>query len=238
MVTGGARRIGKAIALALAAEGADIILHYHRSRTEAEEVSAQIQEMERQCRISSHNLSDSENTGSWFRELIGEVGYPDFLVNSASKFSGNTYSTMSRLDLHHSMSIHVHSPLIMMMMMHESGRDGSIVNILDTRVVDRDPVHASYHLGKLGLHTLTRDLAVEMAPGLRINAVAPGIILPPEGKDESWIERLKSTNPLMERGTVKDVCDAVLYLLGARFVTGVILYVDGGRHLKGNSYEL
>ncbi len=112
------------------------------------------------------------------------------------------------------------------------------MNILDTRVADRDPAHSAYHLGKRGLYTLTRDLAVEMAPTLRINAVAPGVILPPPGTDETWIERLKSTNPLLERGTVKDVCDAVLYLLGAGFVTGQVIFVDGGRHLKGNAYGM
>ena len=122
--------------------------------------------------------------------------------------------------------------------MSESNQNGSVVNILDTRIADQDPSHAAYHMAKRGLFTLTRDLAIEMAPKLRINGVAPGVILPPDGKDESWIEKLKSTNPLQDRGSADDVADAVMYLIKADFVTGQIIYVDGGRHLKGNVYGL
>lgn len=238
LVTGAARRIGKSIALLLAQQGVDVALHYHNSRNEAEEVFGEIHGMGRRCWMTSHDLSDSINTESWFRNLLSETGNLDILVNSASEFTGGGYMKMSSVELTRSMNLHVQSPLIMIRIMHETGLAGSVVNILDTRVADRDPAHSAYHLGKRGLYTLTRDLAVEMAPTLRINAVAPGVILPPTGTDETWIERLKSTNPLLERGTLKDVCDAVLYLLGAGFVTGQVIFVDGGRHLKGNAYGM
>ncbi|MCK5249831.1 MAG: SDR family oxidoreductase [Spirochaetaceae bacterium] len=238
LVTGAARRLGKSIALSLAHQGADVILHYRNSRNETEAVYKEILNMGRRCWMTSHDLSDSSETESWFRNLLSETGIPDILVNSASEFLEGGYVEMSGAELTRSMNLHVQSPLIMIRIMHESGITGSVVNILDTRVADRDSAHSAYHLGKRGLYTLTRDLAVEMAPSLRINAVAPGVILPPPGEDETWIKRLKSTNPLLERGTEEDICDAVLYLLGAGFVTGQVIFVDGGRHLKGNAYGL
>lgn len=238
MVTGGGRRLGKEIAMSLARQGADIILHYYRSEKEVTEVLKEIHGMGRQCRITRQDLSDSEQTERWFESLMKEKIPLDILVNSASDYSGNKYMDMNAGELSRSMSIHVHSPLIMMRKMRKNGYHGSIVNILDTRVADRDSIHASYHLGKRGLFTITRDLAVEFAPELRINAVAPGIILPPDGTDEHWIERLKASNPLMKRGNPEDVCEAVLFLINAEFITGQIIYVDGGRHLKGNAYGL
>ena len=238
LVTGGVRRLGKEIALSLAREGADIILHYFQSRQEADETSDEIRSFGRECRMSSQDFSDVNLTRKWFGNLIGEYGCPDILINSASSYSKDTYRNMSVGRLQDSMNLHVYAPLVLIRMMFEAGRGGSVVNLLDTRVADRDPFHASYHLGKRGLLTITRDLAAEFAPVLRINAVAPGIVLPPEGQGEDWIERLKSTNPLLERGTAQDVSDAVLFLVGAEFTTGQIIFVDGGRHLKGNAYGL
>jgi len=230
--------LGKEIALTLALHGADIIIHYNRSHEEAEDVAQTIREMGRKCHITSHNLKKSKETGEWFSQLIQKHGCPDILVNSASDYSENTYRNMDMGSLIDSMSIHVYSPLVMIRMMYKTVKNGSIINILDTRVVDRDPIHASYHLGKRGLLTITRDLAVEFAPEMRINAVAPGIILPPEGKGDEWIDHMKKTNPLQERGTAEDISDAVLFLSSARFTTGQIIFIDGGRYLKGNAYGL
>ncbi len=93
--------------------------------------------------------------------------------------------------------------------------------------------HTAYCTSKGALDQLTRMMALEFAPALRVNAVAPGLILPPEGKDESYLEQLAGTNPLQRHGGPRDITDAVLYLLGAEFVTGQVLFVDGGRHMKG-----
>jgi len=237
LVTGGGRRLGKEIALALAREGSDIILHYHHSQLEAEKVSEKIMAMGRRCTISRQDLSDPKGTEEWIDELL-KNHQPEILVNSASVYSENTYRNLDAQVLADSMNLHVHSPLIMIRRMYELGIRGRIVNILDTRIADRDRIHAAYHLGKRGLFTITRDLAREFAPELRINGVAPGIILPPEGKDEKWMERLKTSNPLVSYGSPADVCDAVLFLISAEFITGQIIFVDGGRNLKGNAYGL
>ena len=103
-------------------------------------------------------------------------------------------------------------------------------------MVDYDRAHAAYHLSKRMLFTLTRMMALEFAPQIRVNAVAPGLILPPPGQDASFLERMASTNPLGRHGDASDVADAVLFLTGAGFVTGQVIYVDGGRHMKGAVY--
>lgn len=193
--------------------------------------------MGRKAWVSGHDLADSDRTGEWFDTLSAQIGGIDILVNSASEYCEDRYDELDARKLSRSMAIHFLSPLVMMRSMYRSGREGSVVNILDTRAVDRDPLHASYHLGKNALHTATLELAAEMAPTLRINGVAPGLILPPEGQDENWLERLKKTNPMDSYGDPDDVAEAVLYLCTAEFVTGQTIFVDGGRHLKGLGHE-
>jgi NAD(P)-dependent dehydrogenase (short-subunit alcohol dehydrogenase family) len=106
------------------------------------------------------------------------------------------------------------------------------VNLLDTRLVGGDLAHAGYHLSKAMLKELTTLTALEFSPQLRVNGVAPGAVLPPEEMDEAYLERLTENLPLERRGYPGDIGDAVLYLLGATFVTGQVIYVDGGRHLR------
>jgi NAD(P)-dependent dehydrogenase (short-subunit alcohol dehydrogenase family) len=236
LVTGGAKRIGGEISLALAGAGVDVAVHYASSESEAHNIVDAVRRLGRRSEAVRMDLSETEKIEGWFDSLMDDWDGFDILVNSASVFPEDGYGNLTGKSLGRSMAIHVLAPLVMIRAMCKTGREACAVNILDTRVVDGDPSHASYHLGKRGLFTLTKDLAVEMAPTLRVNAVAPGLILPPEGKGEDWIDRLKSTNPLGARGTAEDVADAVLYLAAAEFVTGQIVYVDGGRHLKGSRY--
>ncbi len=100
-----------------------------------------------------------------------------------------------------------------------------------------DKEHASYHISKRVLVTLTRMLALELAPKIAVNAIAPGLILPPVGEDETYLRRWAHANPLNRWGEPKDIVDAMLFLLGSRFITGQILYIDGGYHMKGHMYD-
>ncbi|NQV31372.1 MAG: SDR family oxidoreductase, partial [Phycisphaeraceae bacterium] len=113
---------------------------------------------------------------------------------------------------------------------------GHIINMLDSRVQDYYKLHVPYHLSKRSLLALTRMLAIELAPGVAVNAVAPGLILAPEGKGDEYLQALAHTNPLNRSGGPQDICEAVLFLLRSEFITGQIIYVDGGRHMKGHMY--
>jgi NAD(P)-dependent dehydrogenase (short-subunit alcohol dehydrogenase family) len=135
------------------------------------------------------------------------------------------------------MNIHALTPLILSQELASQRCGGDIINILDTRILECDNEHAAYHLSKRSLFVLTRMLAKELAPEIRVNGVAPGLVLPPPGKDETYLKERAHSLPLKCHGSVQDVSDAVLYLLRSPFVTGQVIYIDGGKHLRGSSYE-
>jgi len=112
----------------------------------------------------------------------------------------------------------------------------AIVNFLDTMTFDYDKQHIAYHLSKRMFHALTQMMALEFAPRIRVNAIAPGLVLPPEGKDAAYLERLKNSNPLQRVGSPEGITAAVLFLLRSGFITGQTLFVDGGRHLRASIY--
>ena len=238
LVTGGAHRLGRSLALALAASGARLVIHYHKSAMQARELQRQMQEQDFDCVLTSCDLSDHTQTENWIDRLIQEMGSLDLVINSASSYTRDNYNNLNMASLTASMEVHTLSPLIIIRRMYNQDCKSVAVNILDTRVKTLDPHHASYHLGKLGLHTLTRELAVLLAPKMRINAVAPGLITPPAGENASWLERNRETSPLQTHGNSQDVTDAVLYLASANFVTGQVIYVDGGRHLLGGNHVI
>ena len=242
LITGAAKRLGRSMALAFAQSGARLIIHCSRSVEEAGRLAQEIRRTGTKAVTASRDLSNPDGLEEWMHRLIRESGPVDILVNSASEYPEDTYETMDGAALNRAMNILVQSPLVLMRSLHAAARPCSVVNILDARVGDRDPAHASYHLGKRSLHTLTRDLAQAWAPLMRVNAVAPGVVLPPDGfsleEGRRWMERLEKSYPLDGPLTPDAVTEAVLYLAGARAVTGQTLFVDGGRHLKGNAYGL
>ena len=134
------------------------------------------------------------------------------------------------------MRINAWAPFVLGRALARERRGGCIVNLLDSRITDYDAEHAAYHLSKRMLATLTRMMALEFAPRVRVNAVAPGLILPPPGEDDGYLERLKRTNPLERHGEPADVAEAVLFLARSLFVTGQTIFVDGGRHMRGAVY--
>lgn len=247
LVTGAGRRLGRSIALSLADCGANVVLHYRDSREQAMMVRKDIFARGSHSWLSGHDFTEVETTEAWFTDIEKKTGGIDILINSASEYLRTGYESMSVKDLGRSMSIHVQSPLIMIRAMNRRLKQvkqrGAVVNILDSRIAD--PQHAAYHFGKTALHALTLDLAVEMAQTLRINAVAPGNILPPNSEENfeqadpplnsstasTAARAAGASNPLGIRGDSKDISDAIIYLLRADFVTGVVLHVDGGLHL-------
>ncbi|OQX28866.1 MAG: hypothetical protein B0D92_06690 [Spirochaeta sp. LUC14_002_19_P3] len=236
LVTGSAVRIGKAIALKMASEGIDVLIHARTHSPEAETAVNAVRSMGVHSELALHDLRDSEGVGGWFEELYHRTGGIDILVNSACSYPEGRYDTLCASTLNEAMAEQLLSPLAMMRVMKHKIHPGTVVNILDSRIADRNSAHAAYHLAKRSLFTLTRDLAMEYAPSIRVNAVAPGIILPPKAHGEEWLERMASTNPLNTHGRPEDVAEAVFYLVQAPFVTGQIIYIDGGRHLKGCAY--
>jgi pteridine reductase len=237
LITGAAKRIGSAMALALAHNGVHIVVHYNRSEQEAAALCREIEGIGVSAWPVSGDLMDSSQTEAMFQQATDRAGPIDILINNASVFEIETIWEVTDESLCRNMRIHATAALILSRNLARQARPGHIINLLDTRVVSYDKEHASYHISKRTLLTLTRILALELAPDIAVNAVAPGLILPSAWQDESYLEKLAPTTPLRRHGSPADVVEAVLFLLRSRFITGQIIYVDGGYHMRGHLYD-
>lgn len=237
LVTGAGRRIGRAVAESLAARGAGVLVHYRSSRSGAEETAAAARELGAEAWTIEADLGDSQEAGRLVTRAVEKAARPiDYLVNNASIYSESRLADLTPDDLNDNVQVNALAPLLLSRSFAEQDLDGVIVNLLDTRITDYDRKHVAYHLSKRMLYSLTRLMAIEFAPRVRVNAVAPGLILPPAGEDEDYLRRLAPTTLLNRPGCLNDVTEAVRFLLESDFVTGQVVYVDGGRHLKGSVY--
>ena len=237
LVTGGAKRIGEAIVRTLAKHGAGVVIHFSTSGDEAQALADEIMSQGGQAWTLHGDLSDEAATADLISRAQDIAGPIAMLINSASIFPSSNLTSFSPEELAQCIQVNAMAPLQLArdFVKHKAARH--IVNLLDCRIVDYDREHTAYHLSKRMLSTLTRDMAVEFAPAVQVNAVAPGLILPPVGQDESYLADLAHTNPLNRYGSAADVADATLFLLHSTFITGQILFVDGGRHMKGQFYD-
>jgi pteridine reductase len=236
LITGGAKRLGRETALALGRRGTQLALHYNTSRGPAEETCRELEAMGVTALPIGGKLEDPEEVESLFGEAWDGLGGLDILVNNASIFPEGRMDEMSFAELTTNLRINAWAPFLLTRALWRKVREGeahaSVVNLLDTRLVGGDLAHAPYHLSKAMLAELTTLMALEFAPQLRVNGVAPGAILPPESLDDAYLDRLTESLPLKRGGHPSDIADAILYLLGASFVTGQLLFVDGGRHIR------
>jgi len=236
LVTGSARRLGRATVLALAEQGADVVVHYHRSREAAEETAESVRQSGVRAWTVCADLSDSQQSQALLARAVERAGPIDFLVNNASIFEPGRLRTFSADDLARNVQVNALAPLDLARSFAAQDRAGAIVHFLDAKVVTYDTANVAYHLSKRMLFSLMRMMALEFAPAVRVNAVAPGAILPPPGKDEAHLRALASMNPLNRVGDPEAITDAVLFLLRSEFITGQVIFVDGGYHLRGRTY--
>jgi len=234
-VTGGAVRLGRAIALALADAGVDIGLHYFHSSDAADETCEEIRARGTRAVSIQTDLSDAVKSAQHIvAKAVAAFGGIDILINSAAIFDAETLQAMSAESWQQTMAINLQAPTFLCREFSAQlgpNRQAHIVNIVDWRAMRTDPGHLVYTLSKSGLVSLTRNLAVDLAPQIQVNAVAPGAILPPPGEGESYLDNLAQDIPLQRSGSPADVTDAVLYLLHSDFVTGEVLHVAGGQEI-------
>jgi len=230
-VTGAARRIGRAVSLALAASGSNVVVHYSRSAPDAEALVAELSRLGVRASAVPADLGEPDEAEALIARAEERAGRLDVLVNNASVFAPETLDQAALDHLERSVKVNAWAPFVLTRAFARRFGQGRVVNLLDTRVAGLDLAHVGYILGKQLLAVLTRMTAVAYAPGLTVNAVAPGLILPPPGQDEAYLARLARDLPLKRHGSAEDVARAVLFLLESDFVTGQVVFVDGGRHL-------
>jgi NAD(P)-dependent dehydrogenase (short-subunit alcohol dehydrogenase family) len=233
LVTGAAVRLGRAIALGLARDGADVVLHYRRSAGEAEAAAAAIRALGRRAWPLDADLAEPGAAEELADRAAAAAGAPpSILVNNASSFPPDDFETFGSADLDRSIRVNAWAPLALARRLVAIGRGGSIVNLLDTRVDGYDWLHVSYHAAKTLLELFTRMMAVRFAPAWRVNGVSPGLVLAPVDAPPGYLEARAGELPLGRPGTAEDVAAAVAYLCRAEYTTGEVIRVDGGRHLR------
>lgn len=241
LITGASKRIGRQIALALGRHGMNIVLHYHKSETEAHELREELVEQGLQAWTVQADFRDpAQSEGLLDRALPLCGGQLDLLVNNASDFDRSRVGQLDFEALVQSMAINAWAPFALARDFCVKIGRGKIINLIDSRVDDYDFRHAGYILAKTALHKMTEMLALQYAPQVAINGIMPGLILPPPDQDQAYLEGLTDTVPLQRHGDPEDVAEAAVFLARSTFLTGTLIYVDGGRHLKeyahGSSY--
>lgn|SRR5579863_3061938 len=231
LVTGAAKRIGRSIALRLAADGADVVINYAASKPEAEGVVRQIQALGRRAAAVQANVSRRPEVERLFAAVEREFGRLDILVNNAGTFFSAKFEELTDEQWDRIMDTNLKSQFLCAQMaapvMKRQGR-GRIINLSSLGGILAWPAYTHYCVSKAGTIMLTRCLARALAPEILVNSVAPGTIqFPGELPDEEYIRRV----PLHRTGTGDDIADAVAYLATAAFVTGQVFVVDGGRAL-------
>jgi pteridine reductase len=232
LVTGASKRIGRAIALALAKEGVNVVVHYSSSEQAARTLAEDVRKQGVNAWTVRADFAKSAETETLIARTLKVASALDILINNAAIFSPGTLQDMDFAGLMEHMRVNAWTPLVLSRKFVSQVGAGKIVNVLDARITTNDSTHLAYILSKRVLAGLTAMMAREFAPKITVNGIAPGPILPPAGKDEEYLQRLAGTLPLKRHGDPADITAAVLYLLENDFVTGQILYVDGGQHLK------
>lgn len=234
LVTGSLKRLGREIVLSLASEGAIIAGHYRSgSGYELAQLENKVIELGGKVTFYRAELDKESQCLSLMERVYGDLGTLDMVVNSASIFPKGTVGDMTYSSLEENLKINSWAPFIISRLFYEKSGRGAIVNLIDTKVKDYDLNHVPYYLSKRMLADMTQLTALEFSPKVRVNGIAPGLILPPDGEDKSYLEELKSGLPLKSYGDKSQISDAVVFLLKNNFITGQVIYVDGGAHLKG-----
>lgn len=232
LITGGGVRIGRALAQAVAQHGADVIIHYHHSKEQAEEIQSEIQAIGRTAHLLQADLGNPRRAAQLVTRARN-FGSIFALINNAAIFEPLTFQQTTLDDWERHLKLNLTAPFLASQAFALSvrqGEEGRIVNILDWRALRPGADHFPYTISKAALAALTRSLAVALAPNIMVNGLALGAILPPV--DGTSGEKILQNVPADRWADVSEVSDALLFLLdGPKYITGEILHVDGGRHL-------
>lgn len=234
LVTGAAKRLGAAIAIALADAGWDVAVHYGRSADDAAKTVAAIHDAGRRAAAFDADLGDETATRALVRRVAADLSAPLCLVNSASLFDADDATTIDYEGIALHMRLNVAAPVILAQAMHgllRAKQRGVVINLLDQKLFNPNPDFLSYTLSKAALQSATTLLARALAPKLRVVGIAPGITLPSGDQTKREFAKAHTRTPLGRSSTPADIAAAVCYLAGAEAVTGSTLIVDGGQHL-------
>ncbi|MDB2599994.1 pteridine reductase [Gammaproteobacteria bacterium] len=236
LITGAAKRIGREMALSFFSKGWDIVIHYNGSKEEAEALADKMNfERSNSAMIAQANLDNVNEVTQLVEKTLSKNSRIDALINNASTFYPTPIGTFTEENWNALMGSNLKAPLFLIQSFHKEleKNKGFIINVTDINVDKALVNHSIYLAAKSGLQTLTKSLAKELAPNIRVNAIAPGAILEPPNVEWTTEQKNNIINavPMKRMGTEKDIVDAAIYLSEAEYVTGQILNIDGGKSL-------
>jgi NAD(P)-dependent dehydrogenase (short-subunit alcohol dehydrogenase family) len=240
LITGAARRIGRALALGFASRGWDVAVHYGNSKAEADEAVAEIAALGRRAVALQADLAVEAEVARLVPDCTAALGRPVCIVNNASQFDEDTAQNVSYAPLLSHMAANLGAPLVLARMLYEVTPEAArsdetqravVVNVLDQKLYNMNPDYLSYTLSKAALQTATVALAQALAPKLRVVGLAPGLTLQSGDQTPEGFEAAHRVTPLGRASRPEDIVAAALYLAEAAGVTGTTLVVDGGQHL-------
>jgi len=231
IITGSSKRIGKSIALTLAELGYNIAIHYNRSKKDAIAAQVLVRELGVRCEVFKADLSDPSQASSLIKNVQKKMPQLSLLVNNASIFNEKRFLDVKEKDFDTEFNINFKSPFFLSQQFAKTVSKGMIINLLDARVSKVHTAHFVYNLTKNSLMHLTLMLAKELGPEIRVNAICPGPILPADGENVTQLKRIAAKTPLKKVGDTSYINSGVKYLVENKFITGEMLFIDGGQHL-------
>jgi NAD(P)-dependent dehydrogenase (short-subunit alcohol dehydrogenase family) len=235
LITGAARRIGRALALAMAQAGYDVAVHYRGGADDAEALAGEIRNMGRNATTLAAELADDEQASALVGRAAAALGPVTLLINNASLFQDDRIQSLTRASFVAHMQTNLYAPILLAQAFAAelpAEAEGLIINMLDQRVLKPNPQFFSYGLSRSALWTATQVLAQALAPRIRVNAIGPGPTLPSIHQTPEQFEAEAHNVLLQRRSSPNDIAAAARYLIEARQVTGQMIVVDGGQHLN------
>ena len=233
LVTGAGRRVGRALAVALGAEGMSVAVHYHASDAGARETARMIERAGGKGSLVTADLTGDTAAGL-IDDVVRQLGGLDVLINSSAVMERTPLGEVTVKQWDAMMALNLRAPFLLAQAAapHLARAHGAIVNIADLAAFETWPAYIPHGISKAGIVYMTRALARTLAPDVRVNAIAPGAVLLPDQWTEEDAAKLRESTPLQRLGSPDDVVGAMLYLLRADYVTGETIIVDGGRHVR------
>jgi NAD(P)-dependent dehydrogenase (short-subunit alcohol dehydrogenase family) len=233
LITGAAKRLGKEMVLHMGSLGWNIAIHYNSSETEARQFLNELKANYpgQQFELFRADLCQSDEVEQLLPRVIEKMGTIDLLINNASVFEPARLSATSTELLDRQMNVNFRAPFILTKNFAQFCKSGLIVNFIDTRIVSNKSNYAAYTLSKKALWEMTKMAALELGPNIRINAIAPGLTLPPEDKDDNYLLKLAENIAMKRPGGSKPILSSLDYILTNDYLTGQLLFCDGGENL-------
>lgn len=233
LITGAAKRVGKAMAIHLANLGWNIAIHFNTSEEEAIQFRNQLlnEHSNQQFELFKADLNQAVEVEKLLPIVIEKMGGLDLLINNASVFEPSALAKTTSEFFDRQMNVNLRAPFILSSAFANQINQGVIVNFVDTRIVNNQSKFAAYSLSKKALWELTKMSALEFGPNIRVNAIAPGLTLPPEEKEEDYLWKLAQNIAMKRPGGLEPILKSLDYILDNNYLTGQLLFCDGGENL-------